>query len=454
MRKVKRDLTQGPIIKTLLSLAWPIVLANIFAMTYQLTDTFWVGRLGAEAVAAISLSFPIIFLLVSFAGGLAMAGSIMVAQFKGQKDEKNIKYFSGQVFSLMSIAGILITILGYIFTPYLLGMMKPEAAVFTMGVEYLRWSFLGITLLFIYYVYQALMRGVGEVKIPMFLVLFSVLLNFIMDPLFIFGWEPIPAMGVSGAAIATMATQGLAGLIALVLMFKGTKGINLDLKDLRPRWSAFKKLFKLGVPASIERSMMALSLLALLFLVTDYGTEVLAAYGIGGRITSMLFIPISGLTMASATLVGQNFGAGKKERVEEIIKKVARLVFVLAAAVSSFIFFFAETLATVFVPDNLNVISLTSQFVQISLITLTVLAVKFVFLSSFRAVGDTKASLFINIFSLWLFRLPLAYILSTYTVLAYLGIWFAFPIADLLTFFLSLAWYKWGAWRNKKVVSH
>lgn len=454
MKNIKQDLTQGPIIKTLLSLAWPIIVANILSMTYQLTDTFWVGRLGAGAVAAISLSFPIIFLLISVAGGLAMAGSIMVAQFKGKKDEKNVKFFSAQVFSLMFISAILITVLGYIFTPVLLGMMRPEAAVFTMGVSYLRWSFLGITLLFIYYVYQALMRGVGEVKIPMYLVLFTVLLNLLLDPLFIFGWGPVPAMGVSGAAIATIGTQGLAGFVALFLMFKGTKGINLDLKDLKPNWPAFKKLFKLGIPSSIENSMMALSILALLFLVTDYGTDVLAAYGIGGRISNMLFIPIAGLTMASATLVGQSFGAGKKERVEEIIRKVARLVFLLALIVSVIIFFSAEFLAGIFVPNDPNVVFLSSQFVQVTVVTLTVMASQFVFLSSFRAVGDTRAALLINMSSLWLLRLPIAFILSRFTDLGYWGIWIAFPIADLLTFYLTLSWYKWGKWRHKEVVKH
>lgn len=448
-----RDLTKGSIIKNLLFLAIPIILSNILAMAYQLTDTFWVGRLGANSVAAISLSFPIIFLLTSIASGLAMGGSILVAQYKGKKDEKNVQLFSAQVFLLMFLSGLLISIIGYLFTPQLVSLMNPATEVFNGAVAYLRWSFIGITLLFIYYVYQALMHGVGEVRIPLYLVLFSVLLNLLLDPLFIFGWGIFPAMGVSGAALATIFTQGLAGVIALILMFKGFKGINLNIVNLKPNFKALKKIFKLAIPTSIEHSMMSLSVFALMFLVTSHGTAVVAAFGVGNRIFNLLFVPISGFIRASSTLVGQNFGANKKKQVKKIIVKVLRLTFVLALILSVAVFFSGEFLFTLFVPNENEVILLATQFLQLSTVTLVVLTAKFVLVSSFRAVGNTRLALIISLSSLWLLQLPIAYVLSNYTSLGYLGIWLAFPITDLLTFFITWFLYKYSKWDKIDLIS-
>ena len=309
--KNRNNLTEGSILKSLIILSVPIILANILQATYQLTDTFWVGRLGTTAIAAVSISFPITFLFISLGSGLAIAGTILVAQYKGKKDKTAIDHITSQTMLMVILISIILATIGYILTPSLIGFMGAEQDVFSSAVPYMRISFIGMIFMFTYMVFQSLMRGVGDVKTPMYIVLGTVLLNLILDPLFIFGYGFIPAFGVAGAAVATIGTQGLAAIIGIFLLIKGKFQIQLHLNDLKPDWLLIKKMFRLGFPASIEQSTRALGMTVMTFLVTGFGALTLAAYGIGSRVLIFVIIPAMGLSMATSTLVGQNIGAGK-----------------------------------------------------------------------------------------------------------------------------------------------
>ena len=157
--KVKNNLTEGPILKSLIALSVPIIFANILQTAYQLTDTFWVGRLGTVAVAAVSISFPIIFLIVSLGGGLAMAGTILVAQYKGKEDKKAVNHITSQTLLMVVFVSIILAIIGYILTPFLIRLMGAETAVFLSAVSYMKISFIGMIFMFTYMVFQSLMRG-------------------------------------------------------------------------------------------------------------------------------------------------------------------------------------------------------------------------------------------------------------------------------------------------------
>jgi putative MATE family efflux protein len=318
--KSSGDLTEGPIFKSLITLAVPIIFANILQSAYQLIDTFWVGRLGQEAVAAVSISFPVIFLLISFGGGLAIAGTILVSQYEGKGDKRNVNYVSAQTMLMLLVISVFLTIIGYYASPGLMRLMGAEPDVFLGAVSYLRISFLGLIFMFAYFVFQSLMRGVGDVKTPMYLVFVTVLLNLVFDPLFIFGYGPIPGYGVSGAALATVGTQGIAAVVGIYILFSGKYGIKLSLKDMKPDINLINRMIRLGFPASIEQSTRALGLTVLTLLVASFGTVIVAAYGIGSRILSFVIIPALGLSMATSTLVGQNIGAGKVNRAEEVAK--------------------------------------------------------------------------------------------------------------------------------------
>ncbi|HCW32733.1 MAG: mate efflux family protein [Candidatus Peregrinibacteria bacterium GW2011_GWE2_39_6] len=452
MQSKLSDLTEGSIISSIFKLAIPIVFANILQTAYQLVDTFWVGRLGAEAVAAVSLSFPIIFLMISLGGGLAMAGAILVAQYKGKKDLKQVNYISAQTFLMMLFIAALISIIGYFISEPIMKIMGAEANVLPQATSYLQISFIGMISLFGYFVFQSLMRGVGEVKIPVLIVLGTVILNLILDPLFIFGFGPIPGYGVKGAALATIATQSLATLIGLKILITGKYGIHLQLKNFKPDFALIKRMFYLGFPSSVEQSTRALGMAMISFLAASFGTLTIAAYGIGSRILGFIIIPALGFSMATSTLVGQNIGANKIDRAAKINKISSILAFSLLSLIGIILYFSAEPVTTAFIPNDQTVIASASLFIKIISLTFGFIGLQMTINGTFRGAGDTVAPMIISIISLWIFQFPLAYALSKHTSLAETGIWWAVPISNILASLVALIWFSKGTWKTKKLI--
>ncbi|MEZ4087620.1 MAG: MATE family efflux transporter [Candidatus Gracilibacteria bacterium] len=450
-RKALPDFTKGPIIKALISLSIPIVFANILQTAYQLVDTFWVGRLGAEAVAAVSLSFPFLFLLISLAGGLAIAGTIMVSQYKGKGDIEQVDYISAQTLMMMFIVGIIVSIIGYFLSAPLMHFMGAEGDVLPAATSYLQISFVGLVFMFGFFIYQSLMRGVGDVKTPLFIVFGTVLLNLVLDPLFILGWGPIPAYGVTGAALATIGTQGLATIIGIALLMSGKQGIHLKASNMKPDFSLMKKMFFLGFPASISQSTRALGMMLMTFLVASFGTVVVASYGIGGRILSFIIIPAVGLAMATSTLVGQNIGAGKIDRAAKISKTSSLISFALLSAVGVLVFLFAEPLTAAFIPDDTEVIQSGSQFVKIMALTFGFIGIQQTINGTLMGSGNTKMSMILSLITLFIVQFPFAYILSKHTTLGFEGIYWAFPITNIIMAIGTVIWFSKGSWKKKNI---
>ncbi|MBA4336407.1 MATE family efflux transporter [bacterium] len=446
------DFTKGPILKSLIALALPIVFANVLQTAYQLVDTFWVGRLGAEAVAAVSLSFPIIFLLISLGGGLAIAGTILVSQYKGSGNLNQIDHVSAQTLIMMVIVSVIFSVIGYFISEPVMQFMGAGPDVLAQSVSYLQISFMGLTFMFAYFVFQSLMRGIGDVKTPLYIVFGTVILNLILDPLFIFGWGPIPGFGVSGAAIATIGTQGLAAIIGLVLLFSGKYGIHLKWRNFKFDFPLIKKMFFLGFPSSIAQSMRALGMAVMAFLVASFGTLTVAAYGIGSRMFSFIIIPALGLAMATTTLVGQNIGAGKMERAQEVTRLASIISFVFLSALGVLMFIFAVPLTAAFIPNDPQVIESGSFFVKIMALSFGFVGIQQTINGAFMGSGSTMASMILSIISLWVFQFPLAYLLSNHTSLAETGIWWSFPISNILATIVTIIWYKKGDWKKKKLI--
>lgn len=449
--KERNSLTEGPILKSLITLSVPIILANILQTAYQLTDTFWVGRLGTVAVAAVSISFPIIFLVISMGGGLAMSGTILVAQYKGMNDKKKIDHVTSQTLLMVVIISILLSSIGFFLSPFLIRLMGAEPEVFASAVSYMKISFVGVIFMFVFMVFQSLLRGVGDVKTPMFIVLGTVLLNLILDPLFIFGFGFIPAFGVGGAAVATIGTQGIAAFIGVILLLKGKFQARLHLIDLWPDFPLIKKLFKIGFPASIEHSTRALGMAIMTFLVATFGTITLAAYGIGGRILSFIIIPALGLSMATSTLVGQNIGAGKAERAERITKLSAFTGFSVLTVVGIITFFAANPISAFFIPGEAETIRLSAQFIKVMALSFGFIGIQMSLNGAFRGSGNTVISMILSIVSLWVLQFPLAYLLSMHTSFAETGIWIAFPVSNVIAAFIALLWFAKGTWKERKI---
>ena len=443
----KKKFTEGRILNSLISLSGPIIFANILQTAYQLIDTFWLGRLGANAVAAVSLSFPILFLILALGGGLTLAGTVLVAQHKGAEDQRQVNYSSSQTIIVIFWVSIILSFIGYFLARPMMTLVGAGPEILEDSVAYFRVSSIGFVFLFMFFVFQSLMRGIGNVMLPVYVILVTVFLNLVLDPLFIYGLGPIPGYGVAGAAVASVITQGLSAIAGIYILFKGESGIKVSWSMMRFDFTYVKKMVALGIPASVEQSTRALAMVMMIMIVTSFGSEVVAAYGIGARILSFVIIPALGFAIATTSLVGQNIGARKIKRAEKVGNLSANIAFFGLTGIGILLFVFAETLVAFFVPNEPTVIRDGALFIKIMAPSFGLMGVQQILNGVFNGAGFTKASMLISMLSLWAVRFPLAYVLAYHTELGYQGIWWAFPISNLVAAIVAFVYFKMGYWK-------
>lgn len=445
-----RDTTKGPILGALVALAIPIVATNVLQTLYQLIDTFWVGRLGAAAVAAVSLSFPVLFLLISLGVGMTVAGAILVAQYFGAGGD-GVDHAAGQTLLVVVVISAVLTVAGTLLSGPIISLFRPTARVGGMATTYLEISFLGMIAVFVYFVFQSLLRGVGDVRTPMIVVACTVALNTGLDPLLIMGIGPFPRLGVAGAAWATILAQGLAGVVGLWLLFSGRYGLHLRLRHMKPDPALIKRIVRLGVPSSLDQSMRALGIAVLMVLVARFGTTTIASYGIVSRIFSFVLIPAMGLGMATATVVGQNVGARANHRAEAAARIGMAASFSALTIAGVLFFLFAAPVVRAFVPDAPAVITGGSRFLRIMALTFGFIGIQVVMGGALAGAGNTIASMSLSILAFWILRLPAAWILSGPLGLGADGIWWAFPLSNVLAAAAAITWFLRGTWIRRVV---
>lgn len=447
----RRDTTQGPILAALVSLAGPIVATNVFQTMYQLTDTFWVGRLGEDAVAAVSLSFPILFLMISLGGGMAIAGAVLVAQHFGARDDDSVDHAAGQTLLGVAVVSATLSVAGYLASGPLMGLFRPTPVVEEMAVGYLRVSFLGLVAVFVYFVFQALLRSVGDVKTPMLVVAGTVVLNFFLDPIFILGLGPMPEFGVAGAAWATIGAQGLAGATGLLILFSGRYGVRLRLRHLVPDGPMLSRIIRLGIPSSIEQSTRALGITVMMLLVSGFGTTVIASYGIGARILSFVIIPAMGLSMATSTVVGQNVGAREWDRSAAAARIGMTAGFVGLTLAGVVLFFAAAPIVRLFVPTEPEVVAVGAHFLRVMAFSFGFFGVQMVMSGALAGAGNTFAAMLLSLLAFWVLRFPVAWILSMVVEMGPDGIWWSFPISNVIAGTIAVLWFLRGTWMRRVV---
>jgi putative MATE family efflux protein len=442
---------EGAIPRALLTLAIPIILANLLQTGYQLTDAFWVGRLGASAVAAISVSFPVTFLVIALGSGLAMAGATMTAQYVGAGRQDMVNHVAAQTMLMVVITSIVFGALGFALAPALLDLLGVAPEVVNGALGFLRVSFVGIIFVFMYAMFQALMRGVGQTRTPLLIVAGTVLLNFVLDPLFIFGWGPVPAQGVMGAAFATLITQGLAAGLGMIIFLRGRHGIALSWKGFRPDPPYLKRAFFLGLPGSVELSTRALGLMVMSFLVSSFGTLAIATYGVGSSVLQVVTIPVMGIAMAVATLVGQNIGAGNIERAARITWLGTTVSFATLTLLGAIAWLCAPWLVSFFIPNDQAVIAGGAHFIRIMCLAWGGMGIQLCIVSAFRASGNMLSAMIIAMVSQWMIQFPMAYILAKHTRLGADGLWWSFPITNVAVALVSVAWFARGSWKTVRL---
>src|SRR5579862_9571222 len=435
-------LLEGSISRSLFLLAVPIMGANILQVAYQLVDAFWVGRLGADAVAAVSVTMPIMFLLVAAGMGFAIAGTTLIAQYTGARDHDMVDHVAAQTLLTILAVSIALGALGFVLTPVILKAMGVSPAVYDGALSFMRVIFAALPFTFIYAMAQALMRGVGEVRAPLYIVASTVVVNFFLDPILIFGRYGAPAWGVTGAAIATLIAQAFAAAIALRLLFGGRYGIHIHWRDFAPDFAFVKRAFLLGYPASIEQSARGLGMTVLTFLIASFGTVVMASFGVASNVFNVVIIPAMGFSMATSTLVGQNIGAGNLARAEKVAK--------LSAAITFGVLTFFGILCFLFAPE---LVRLGAVYIRVVAWSFGFIGLQFALTGVLRAAGEMIPAMVIGLVSQWLLQIPLAFILSQHTPLGVTGIWWSTPIANVLAASVAGIWFLRGSWKTRRLIA-
>jgi putative MATE family efflux protein len=468
------NVTEGELLKPLLILSLPIVLSQMLQVGYNLADTFWVGRLGQEAVSALSYSWPLVFLMISVAGGFAVAGTVLVAQNKGAGNQDRVDYAAGQTIAFVALVAAVFSVLGYVLAPWLVELIgaTPGSVEHRLAVEYTRTIFIGVVFMFGFFIFQALLRGWGDTRTPLYLMTFGVVLNVVLDPFLILGFDQnvvltalgleglqswlyaqtgFTGFGVQGAAIATVFARGVGAVIGMAWLFSGRVGIHLSLSDLALDLSMVRRIISLGAPSSIEQSMRALGVVVLTALVAIAGDDAVAALGIGNRINSLVFLPAMGLARGVETVVGQNLGSNQAGRAKRAVGYSSTIIAVVLAVLGVVAYLFAEPITAVFIPGEEQVIGIGADYLRIIGPTFLFLGVFRVIQGAFRGSGSTRTAMVFAILSLWVFRLPPAYALLEIFGLGASGVWYAIALSNVLGMVAALLWFLRGSWTENVV---
>ena len=442
------DLTAGGVGKPLFYLSLPIVVTNLLQTAYNLADTFWIGQYSTNALAAISFAFPMVFLIISLGMGLAVAGSILVAQHTGAGQDGEAEYAASQTVGFAAVAAVVLGAVAYFLVGDVLALLGASEDVLPLATAYMEIISLGILFMFGFFVFISLMRGYGDTITPMLVMLGSVALNVVLDPFLIFGWWIFPQWGIEGAAIATVFSRGLALAVGLWIMLSGRRGVRIRPRDIVPDLHYGRRLVRIGVPASVEGTGQAVAINLLMFIVGTFSTPVVAAFGIGVRVFSVIFLPAIAVARGVETMSGQNIGADKPDRAALTARVAARTTFVVLAVAGVVTFLFADPIVALFTNDR-AVIEVGATFLRYVAPSFGFIGIMRSYNGGFRGAGKTLTAAAIAVSMLGLIRLPIAWVASGF--MGPPGIWLSFVVSNVAGAVIAYVWFGRGGWRSADV---
>lgn len=443
-----KNLTEGNSAKLIFNFAIPMLIGNVFQQMYNIIDSIVVGKyIGTEALAAVGASFPLIFMLVSFVIGITMGGTIIIAQYYGAKDIEKVKRTIDTMYVFLFVSALILTIVGIALSGPIFRMIKLPEEVIPEAILYFNIYITGFIFFFGFNGISAVLRGLGDSKTPLYFLIISTIANVILAILFVgvFKW------GIAGSAWATVISQAGAFVSGIIYLNKTNPVVKLTTLKLGFDREIFKQSVRIGLPSGLQQTFVALGMLALMRIVNDFGTNVVAAYSVAGRIDSFASMPAMNFAAALSTFVGQNIGAQKLNRVKEGLSATWLMSSGLAIATSAVILIFPRWLMGLFTSDA-EVIIIGAHYLVIVASFYILFTTMFVIGAVMRGAGDTIIPMFITLFSLWLIRIPLAWILSKKMGID--GIWWSIPIAWFSGMILSYIYYLKGNWKTKSVVKH
>lgn len=436
-----KNMTEGSVKKLIIQFAIPIFLSQLFQQLYNTVDSLIVGRfLGKGALAAVSSSGPLIFLLVSFFTGTAAGAGVVISRYFGAGDEKRVSKAVHTNVAFGLTAGVILTIFGVLMTPAILKLMKTDPAVLPDSIAYFRYYFLGALAIVMYNIFTSIMNAVGDSKRPMIYLICSSVLNVLLDLLFIGVFE----FGVASAAVATTISQLVSALLCLTRLLKKDTVYHLELKKIRFYKDILGEILKYGLPTGVQNSVIGLANVILQSNVNSFGQDAMAGYGSYVKIEGFAFLPITCFSMAMTTFIGQNLGAGKHDRAKEGAKFGIAMSLVLAECIGLVIFAAAPIFIRMFNQDA-EVVRLGVQQARTEALFYFLLAFSHIIAGVCRGAGKAIVPMVIML-SIWcVFRI--AYITTMMHFIHKIElIYWAYPLTWGISSVIYLFYYLKSDW--------
>ncbi len=450
IRGTQQDFTSGSLVRAVALLSIPMVLEMLMQSVFEFADIFFVSRLGSEAVAAVGLGASLLIFVFATGIGLSMAVTAMVARRIGEKNPEAASAAAWQAILAGLAISIPFAIVGMLFAPDMLRLMGASEAVVEYGATYVAILFGSNVTILLLFLINAIFRGAGDAVLAMRALAIANLLNIALDPLFIFGLGPIPAMGITGAAIATALSRAVGVAYQLVALFRGSGRLAIRRETMRANREILGRMLGISGPGIVQYLVGSASWIAIIRLVAAFGSEAVAGYTIGVRVVIFAILPAWGMANAAATLTGQNLGAGQPDRAAKSvwITAIASAALLLLAGVA--LILTDHAIMRLFT-DEPNVIEVGALLLKYLGLSYPFLALGLTMLQAFNGAGDTVTPTWINFFCAWVFQIPVALLLAHPLGLGAEGIFVSIAATQVVYAAVGIAWFQRGHWKSKIV---
>lgn len=449
--KNQEEILRGNLWKAILSLAVPVFINSFIQTMYNLTDTYWLGKLGTEQLAAINLVTPVQNIIINFGSGITVAGSVLIAQYIGAGEKQAARSIANQIFVCAMGFALVCAALCFLFTPSIVRWLGADGETYRHAVVYLRVVLWDMPFLFMVNIFSAVHQSQGDAVSPMFLNLLGIVLNMILDPALIvlFG------MGVAGAALATVFAKLVPAAVAFYLLAKSSDDVALDRKYMRLEREGVGLILRIGLPTAIGGSTMQLGFLLMSRNVYVYGTQAMAAYGIGNKVNSLVTLPTNGIGSAVSTIVGQNMGAGRIDRARKgyLIAMGISVVFLLVGGGILSLAPISTAVVGIFSEDP-GVIAMAADFLSIMAFWCFANGVYNATTGLFNGTGHTEVTMAISATRLWVFRFVTLWFCESVLKLGVRSVWYSVVVSNGISAVILYILYLTGIWKKSKIRTH
>jgi putative MATE family efflux protein len=450
LRGSHQNYTEGNLNRAILLLAIPMVLEMVLESLFAVVDVFFVGRLGANAVATVGLTESMLALVFAIGLGVSMSTTAMVARRIGEKDPEDAAIAGVQAIVVGLGISLALGIPAGIFAPQLLTLMGASPAIVATGSGYTRIALGGCGAIIMLFLNNAIFRGAGDAAVAMRLLWVSNIINLILDPCLIFGLGPFPHLGVTGAALATFTGRSIGVLYQFYRLLKGTERIHVLARHLKLNVRVMIKLLRVSLTGILQFAIANASWIGLVRIVSLFGGAAVAGYTVAIRIVVFFILPAWGLSNAAATLVGQNLGAGRPERAAQSVWRTGLYNMIFLGTIGIFFFVLATPIVRLFIDDP-AVVPIAAMALRTLSCGNVGYAYAMVMLQAFNGAGDTLTPTIVNFFGFWVLELPLAWWLAVKVNLRAEGAFLSIVIAECSIAAASIVLFKRGRWKRQKI---